>query len=144
MIDEEEKPQRAFKVEDRRRFSESGEPRGPEDAAAAPPPTPPRAEAPVEERYEAHTADAGAAEHEINFATFVLSLSTQALAHLGEIPDPIDRSKRVDLHAARQIIDIIGMLRDKTRGNLDEAENALLENALYDLRMRYVDLTQRR
>jgi hypothetical protein len=143
MVDEEEKPQRAFKVEDRRRFSESGEPRAaeeaPRDAAATASTTSPFAESIPDPALEAEEE-----AQEINFATFVLSLSTQALAHLGEIPDPVDRSSRVDLFAARQIIDIIGMLRDKTRGNLDEAENALLENALYDLRMRYVDLAQRR
>jgi Domain of unknown function (DUF1844) len=144
MSNDEEKPQRAFKVEDRRRFSETGEPRGPEPEPAEPPPgepsaTPPAGDAP--QLAESYAAD-GDEEAEINFATFVLSLSTQALALLGEIPDPIDRSTRVDLAAARQIIDIIAMLQDKTRGNLEEAENALLENALYDLRMRYVNLVQ--
>jgi hypothetical protein len=142
--DEEEKP-RGFKVEDRRRFSDSGEPRQTQREADEPPPaSDARAASPLSEPAQAPPIGAEAEPLEINFATFVLSLSTQALAHLGEIPDPVDRSSRVDLHAARQIIDIIGMLRDKTRGNLDEAENALLENALYDLRMRYVDLAQRR
>jgi hypothetical protein len=143
MVEEEEKPARAFKVEDRRRFSESGEPRG-ADAPAEPRPAAERSEPPPAPERLSSAFDAEAEPPEINFATFVLSLSTQALAHLGEIPDPIDRSRRVELEAARQIIDIIGMLREKTRGNLDEAENALLENALYDLRMRYVDLAQRR
>ena len=62
-----------------------------------------------------------------------------ALAHLGEMPNPVDGTTRVDLEAARQIIDIVAMLRDKTKGNLDEAENALLDDALYDLRMKYVE-----
>lgn len=144
MADEEEKP-RGFKVEDRRRFSDSGEPRQPERETIEPPPaTEPGATSPLSEPADASQVDLDAEPPEINFATFILSLSTQALAHLGEIPDPLDRTSRIDLYAARQIIDIIGMLRDKTRGNLDEAENALLENALYDLRMRYVDLAQSR
>jgi hypothetical protein len=76
---------------------------------------------------------------EITFASFVFSLSTQALVHLGEIPDPADGSTHVNLEGARQIIDILAILKEKTAGNLDPAENALLENALYDLRMRYVE-----
>jgi hypothetical protein len=55
------------------------------------------------------------------------------------MPNPVDGTTRVDLVAARQIIDIIGMLRDKTQGNLDDAERALLDDALYDLRMKYVE-----
>jgi uncharacterized protein DUF1844 len=74
----------------------------------------------------------------------VISLSTQALAHLGEMPNPIDGTTRVDLNASRQIIDIIAMLRDKTKGNLDDAESALVDDALYDLRMKYVERAQRR
>ena len=146
MADDEEKP-RGFKVEDRRRFSDSGDPRQTEAEPSDPTPA---ADAGAANLFSEPAGgpgpddDLGGEPPEINFATFVLSLSTQALALLGEIPDPVDQSSRVDLYAARQIIDIIGMLRDKTRGNLDEAENALLENALYDLRMRYVDLAQRR
>jgi hypothetical protein len=143
MTREEEKPEPSFKVADRRRFSETGEARSGVDvveeaAVAAPPAEPPHDDA------SASLSHAAGADREIDFAAFVLSLTTQALAHLGEIPDPVERATRVDLHSARQIIDIIAMLRDKTRGNLDDAESTLLENALYDLRMRYVELAQRR
>lgn len=86
-----------------------------------------------------HGHEHGHETGEITFASFVFSLSTQALIHLGEVPDPIDGSTHVNLEAARQIIDIIAILRDKTRGNLDQAENSLLESALYDLRMRFVE-----
>lgn len=141
--EEEDKPQRSFKVEDRRRFSETGEARTPEpeaDTAAAP------REEPSPARPSPSTAspERESQGSEITFATFILSLTTQALAHLGEIPDPVDRSTRLDLEAARQIIDIIGMLGTKTRGNLDDAETMLVENALYDLRMRYVERAQQR
>jgi hypothetical protein len=66
-------------------------------------------------------------------------LSAQALAHLGEIPDPMHQAVRIDLEAARQVIDILGLLREKTKGNLDSAESPLLESVLYDLRMKYVE-----
>ena len=76
----------------------------------------------------------------VTFSTFVLSLSTQALVHLGEIADPASGQVSVDLVAAKQMIDILGVLDTKTRGNLDEAEQGLVESMLYDLRMKYVEL----
>ena len=76
---------------------------------------------------------------EINFVTFVVSLSTQALMHLGEIPDPMTNQRERDLGAAQHIIDILGMLQDKTRGNLDHDEESLLRSILFDLRMKYVE-----
>ena len=140
-----EKP---FKVQDRRRFSSTGEARPeseveaaetPPAAAAPEPPADAAPQAPTAEEYAAHTG-----EHaELTFATFVISLSTQALALLGEIPDPVQGRTVVDLEGARQFIDILGILQDKTRGNLDARENALLDGALYDLRMKYVERSGR-
>jgi hypothetical protein len=75
----------------------------------------------------------------LDFATFVLSLGSSALVHLGELPDPDSGEKRRDLPMAKQTIDILGILADKTRGNLDEAEDQLLQSLLYDLRIKYVD-----
>lgn len=100
------------------------------------------AETPPPSRHEAR--EPLGPETDINFSTFVLSLSTQALAHLGEIPDPIDNTTRADLVAARHFIDILAMLQEKTAGNLDRSEAEILEHALYDLRMRFVDHSQRR
>jgi hypothetical protein len=132
-----EERQPSLKVQDRRRFSASGEAREdtgeerPADATSPPHPAPP----PVDVGAAPDTAAGG----EITFATFVFSLSTQALVHLGEIADPVDGATRIHLDGARQIIDILAILADKTRGNLDAAEQSLLESALYDLRMRYVE-----
>jgi hypothetical protein len=75
---------------------------------------------------------------EINFSSFVLSLSSSALYHFGELPDPITHKKQRNLVMAKQTIDILGILKDKTTGNLTKQEEALLSNLLYDLRMRYV------
>jgi hypothetical protein len=75
---------------------------------------------------------------EVNFSSFLLSLSSSALLHLGEIADPQSGEKRKDLALAKQSIDIIGILKDKTKGNLSEDEEKLLQNLLYDLRMRFV------
>jgi hypothetical protein len=145
MSHEEEGRQKGFKVEDRRRFSETGEPRS-EAADAGVKGDEARAARSSGEPSPSPSAELGVGPSPapITFATFVLSLSTQALAQLGDIPDPIDRSTRVDLEAAREIIDILGMLREKTHGNLGPDESAQLDEALYALRMRYVDRVQQR
>lgn len=75
---------------------------------------------------------------EVSFSTFVLSLSSSALVHLGEIPDPSSQRMGKDLPMAKQIIDTLGMLHEKTQGNLDSEEERLIKTLLYDLRLRYV------
>jgi hypothetical protein len=83
----------------------------------------------------------GGAQHplpEVTFATFVFSLSSSALVHLGEVPEPETRQTIVDLVVAKQIIDTLGMLEEKTKGNLVPDEERLLKSMLYDLRVRYV------
>ena len=68
-----------------------------------------------------------------------MSLSTQALMCLGEIPNPLTDKMETDLDAVREFIDILSMLQEKTRGNVDAAEARLFEKVLYDLRMRFVE-----
>ena len=139
MTNESSDPERSFKVQDRRRFSETGEARAEAAEESERPPEPTAGTEKVE-----GAPRAGEPTPEINFSTFILSLSTQALAHLGEIPHPVDSKINVDLTAARQVIDILGMLREKARGNLDKAEEGLLEHILYDLRMKYVEKVRSR
>ena len=77
---------------------------------------------------------------QIDFATFVLSLSHSALMHLGEAPDPdTNETAHVDLGLAKQNIDILGMLEEKTKTNLTGDEERLLAQVLFDLRMRFVE-----
>ena len=75
---------------------------------------------------------------EINFTNFLFSLSTSALIQLGEIQDPLTQKTSKNLPLAKQTIDLIGMLREKTKGNLSPEEENFLDSILYDLRMRYV------
>jgi hypothetical protein len=75
----------------------------------------------------------------MDFSTFVLSLSSSAMVNLGQVPAPGESKTIVDLTAAKQIIDILGILEEKTRGNLDESEQKLITSLLYDLRVQYVD-----
>jgi hypothetical protein len=141
-----EERERGFTVSDRRRFSSEADERGSDASDAGGEP----------QRGGPQERDTGAASEastppplhseqalpEMTLSTFVMSLSTQVLMLLGEIPNPIDNSVRRDMVAAKQVIDILGMLKEKTRGNLESNEEALFENVLYDLRMRYVELAK--
>lgn len=75
---------------------------------------------------------------EITFSAFLISLSSSAFVHLGDIPDPATGQIKKDLALAKQTIDLLGLLREKTRNNLQEDEEKLFDNLLYDLRLRYV------
>ncbi len=75
---------------------------------------------------------------EITFANFIFSISTSALIQLGEIEDPVSQQRVKNLPLAKQTIDLIGMLKEKTKGNLTPDEERLIDNVLFDLRMKYV------
>lgn len=86
------------------------------------------------------SSDRADALPEIDFSTFIVSLSTSALYHLGLVEDPQTGQKASpDLPLASQTIDTLALLQDKTRGNLDAEEERLLEGLLYELRMRFVE-----
>ena len=159
--EEEEQASRGFKVQDRRRFVDdadaapSEEPKTESPTAA--PADAPQSHAPHDHDHGDHGHDHDHEHHdhdhhdhshgdphqEINFSTFVMGLTTQALMHLGEIAEP-GQPQIPDLPAAKQMIDLLGILRDKTKGNLDAAEDQLLASMLYDLRMRYVEVSRHR
>jgi hypothetical protein len=75
---------------------------------------------------------------EIGFTHFIFSLSTSAFIQLGEIEDPFTKNLVKNLPLAKQTIDLIGMLKEKTKGNLTSEEEKVIEYVLYDLRMKYV------
>ena len=79
----------------------------------------------------------------VDFTTFVLSLSHSALLHLGDAPHPTEGVSEVDLPMARQTIDLLALIQDKTHGNLTGAEEQMLTQALYDLRLRFVEVSQK-
>lgn len=132
---------KGFQVRDRRRFTETGEARDDDveraahdiHAPSSPPAAPLSTERPAVS--EAHADQ----PLEITLSTFLMSLSTQALLCLGEIPNPVTGDNETDLNAVRELIDIISMLQEKTRGNLDAAEARLFETVLFDLRLRFVE-----
>ena len=79
----------------------------------------------------------------ISFAAFVLSLAHTAAVHFGDIPDPASgQTAPANLPAAHQMIDILALLEAKTRGNLTAEERQLLEQILYELRLRFVEASK--
>jgi hypothetical protein len=136
---DEEQDERSFTVSDRR-FSARRES---EDRPSEPPqPTAFSAERPTEAPPQS-SAPPPAADEAINFASFLISLGTQAFMHLGDIPNPLTQQREKDLAAAKQMIDLLGMLETKTKGNLTPDEERLLQQLLLDLRLRYVRETGR-
>ena len=77
-------------------------------------------------------------DHDLDFSTFVISLASSVQVNLGAMPHPETNQTAQNFPAAKQMIDILMMLQTKTKGNLTEAEAALLEQVLFSLRMHYV------
>ncbi len=122
---------KGFTIRDRR-VASPAEP-GKEEPAAQGAPAQEPGKAKEEKREEADRP-----LPEINFSSFILSLSTSALMHLGEVPDPVSKETEKNLPLAKQSIDMLGMLQEKTKGNLTPDEEKLLDHLLTDLRWRYV------
>ena len=137
---EEEKKGKGFVIKDRRLFDESGAARveeemKPEDKKRAEKPE----EGPRTSPAEMDTPETEASPlPEINFAGFIFSLSTTAMYHFGDFPDPVTKESQRNLPAAKQTIDILSILKTKTEGNLDEQEKQMLDGILYELRMRFI------
>jgi len=77
----------------------------------------------------------------IDFMSFIMSLSTSALIYLGEVPDPVDNEKKKIIPMAKQMIDLISLLNDKTKGNLTADEEKYMENILFELKMVFIKAT---
>jgi hypothetical protein len=80
---------------------------------------------------------------QIDFSTFIMSLTSSAFYHLGDMPDPATGKTEVNLPAVQQTIDMLIMLREKTKGNLKEDENKLIEQLVYELQVKYVAKTKK-
>jgi hypothetical protein len=161
--------QPTFKVVDRRPFNPDGTPRElsqeekreaervaeslkipPAESAQEPAPSP--STAPPQEKSEpqpsapprpaAHAPAGGdPLDDPTSFLSLIMSLASNAASSLGMMPHPVTGESGVDLKTAKHWIDVLGMLEQKTRGNLDEQEAQVLESLLADLRMQYVSFS---
>lgn len=142
----EEKEEKGFVFKDRRKISpEDSEPRAETGIEEAMIPTPEQeisGKSDKPSQQEEGPRPSGGPMPEVSFSTFVFSLSSSALVHLGEIPEPSTQQMHQDLMLAKQIIDTLGMLEEKTRSNLDPDEERFIKTVLYDLRLRYVQKSQ--
>jgi hypothetical protein len=129
--------QGGFTVTDRRSFAGAEAGKAEEAAASAPAGAPDSAP---------DTSDASRGRESalpaVDFHTFVLSLGSSALLHLGELEHPEGGATEKDLPLAKHTIDILSMLEEKTKGNLTSAEEKLIQSLLYDLRLRYVNASK--
>ena len=144
---------KGFKVNDRRQFTSEGELRDEprdkpsRDPEAPPEPTPQRA--PSDERLADAAASAPAARTTVEngraepssgatFLDLVGMLATNAMLQLGDVPDPASGERVENLQAVQDMITFLDILSQKTKGNLSQKEGEVLEQVLYDLRMRYM------
>jgi hypothetical protein len=123
-----------IKIKDKRRFDSEGEERAPDEDTG-------------DKQAEAKEGPAEAEQERadqqglppIDFATFILSLATSAQVHLGAIANPQTSKLETNLPLAKETIDLLEILKEKTKGNLTNDEGRLFEHLLYDLRMMYVE-----
>jgi len=131
---EEEKKGSGFVVKDKRLFAESDETENAEAKSTT---------SAAEPKHASNKTLKSDEENEsnyppVNFTNFILSLSTSAFFHFGDFPDPDGGNTEKNLPAAKQTIDILDMLYEKTKGNLNENEAGLIQGVLYELKLRYV------
>jgi len=132
--------EKGFSVKDKRLFTEEGDARPDavgEEKLKTDETT--EQEAPAEKEQRATRAEEQEPPlMEINFPGFLLSLHTSALLHFGDLADPATGETARNIPAAKQTIDLLAMLQEKTKGNLEKDEEALMEGILYELRMKYI------
>ena len=145
-----------FKVADRRKFNADGSLKEgvtlePEKPRGEPKPTAPASAAATTDIEEppmngdeqmGDDAEIPGADDPASFVNFLSTLATNAAASLGAVPHPATGKRTLDLDTGKYWLDVLGMLRDKTKGNLHSQESRLLEGLLADLRMQYVQLVR--
>ena len=136
---------KGFVIKDKRSFDEAGELRDTSEVQESK-----EKESKEEVKTEEKRQERAATEDtqrpplpEVNFNSLILSLSSSAFLHLGEIADPQTGERKKDLPLAKHSIDIIAMLKEKTKGNLLDEERQFIENILTDLRIRFVKASKK-
>ncbi len=138
-----------FRVADRRKFTEEGELRDSAKEAPSRPAGPAGASGAAQGQERAGASASSpvvgqdSREPKMDFPTLVLSLTTTAMLQMGLVPDPATQKVEKNLPAARQTIDILEILKDKTQGNLQPDETRLLDRCLHDLKMSFVESSRR-
>jgi hypothetical protein len=134
-----EQEEQGFRITDKRGFNDDDGSQSPSDSK--------KAEEKPADKPAAEEKTAAGKDHPprppIDFPSYILSYYTQGLVLLGEIPNPYTNKKEEDVEAARHTVDILSMLEQKTKGNLGQEEQQLLEQVLYELRMKFLAKTNK-
>ena len=139
-MSEKDKTESKLKVTDKRSFTPAGERRDPTSMP----------DSSMEETSQTVEGEGFTMKHEldpspgtsaaqVDFTSFILSLASTAFIHLGEVEDPVSKSRQVNFPMARQMIDIIQMLREKSSGNLEAKETEFIEGVLYELKLKFTE-----
>lgn len=141
-----EEEEKGFQIRDRRAYLEdSDQEKRPEKERTEKPASAPNREAQAASpRREEHAHPSAEASFPVHFSSFILSLATSALIHLGQEANPATGERSVELPAARQVIDLITLLEEKTKGNLTPDEENLLQQILFTLRLKFVEVEKKR
>lgn len=147
---DEQESQGGFKVSDRRRFTSDGESTPEEKVSTEEQPQGPQGESQTMDPQETTPEQATDSNDKPNaqepppmdFLTFIMSLANTAILQMGLAPAPEGQPVAKDLTGAKQLIDIIGILEEKTKGNLTEEESKILTDTLFQLRMAYVEASK--
>lgn len=141
-----EEEEKGFQVRDRRAHLQETDRKKPSEKEGAQKPAPsshaePQAASPGREKPSGPPAEGS---FPVNFSSFILSLATSALIHLGQEANPATGERSVELPSARQVIDLISLLEEKTKGNLTQEEDSLLRQILFTLRLKFVEVEKKR
>lgn len=141
-----EEEEKGFQVRDRRAYLKETDPeKSAEKGHDQKPAPPPKMEAQAVSSNQEKQSDRSAeASFPVHFSSFILSLATSALIHLGQEANPATGERSVELPAARQVIDLITLLEEKTKGNLTPEEENLLQQILFTLRLKFVEVEKKR
>jgi DNA replication initiation complex subunit (GINS family) len=133
-----EEEEKGFQVRDRRAYLKDTDREKASEKVRdqKPAPTPPG--------QEEHSHPSAEASFPVHFSSFILSLATSALIHLGQEANPATGERSVELPSARQVIDLITLLEEKTKGNLTPEEENLLKQILFTLRLKFVEVEKKR
>ena len=134
-----------FKIQDRRKFTETGDLR--DDSNESTSPQEPSNEASSQKSEEQNKSDVPINDQsnsspKMDFPTLILSLTSTAIFQMGLAPNPATNKTEKNIVAAKQTIDILEILQEKTKGNLDAEESKLLNHCVHDLKMNYLKASQ--
>lgn len=136
MTEEDRKDSQSFSVKDRRRFDKDGNERLEEGENMS-------NDSESKNNFIVKDSEDVKRTPQIDFSSFIMSLATQSLMQMGAMEPPQGVPLQVDMEGARQTIEVLALLKEKTINNLDEAEKKLMDKILHEIRLHFVHLSKK-